>query len=155
METESIPPEQSEQKIIPPMEDTAPLVVPATGRAAFRHLKRELSDEDLNDAGARKLILEMLFTAETDREEYKAYVVKYWELAVRVGVLTERLRSDKTNETLFTVGVGVGGAIVGLAATFWTQQPTGWISLVVGFVLILGSVFARIRFREDLKSNLK
>jgi hypothetical protein len=140
-------PEQSQQREVPTTPEPAPPPPPAVGRPAFRQLKRELSDEDLAGAGARKLILEMLLSAEGDRDEYKAYVQKYYDLAVRSAVLQERLKADETNELMLTIGVGVGGAIIGLAPAFWSQQPNGIITLIVGALLVGGAYLGRRRFR--------
>lgn len=140
--------EQSEQRQVPTVPEPAPPPPPAIGRPAFRQLKRELSDEDLAGPGARKLILEMLLSAETDRDEYKAFVSKYYEAALRAAVLEEKLKADETNEMMLTVGMGVGGAIIGLAPTFWTQGPNGIIAILIGAALMTGAYLGRQRFRN-------
>jgi hypothetical protein len=140
--------EQSEQREVPVLPESTPTSVPATGRPAFRQLKRELSDEDLAGPGARKWILEMLLTAETDRDEYKAYVTRYYEMATRAAVLDEKLKANETNEIMFTVGVGVGGAIIGLTPIFWDQGSNGIITLAVGVLLAVGALVGRRTFRK-------
>jgi hypothetical protein len=140
--------EQSEQREVPVTPEPAPPPPPAIGRPAFRQLKRELNDEDLAGPGARKLILEMLLSAETDRDEYKQYVNRYYEMALRAAVLGEKLKADETNEIMFAVGIGVGGAIIGLAPSFWNQGPNGIIALIIGTLLVGGAYVGRRRFKN-------
>jgi VIT1/CCC1 family predicted Fe2+/Mn2+ transporter len=129
---------------VPPPESAAP----TTGRrAAFQDIKRELTDAELANPGTQKLLLEMLFTAEAERDEYKTYIGMYYNAEKRASVLEERSKKNKTNETLFAVGVGVGGAIIGLAPAFWSPQNlNGPICLVVGGVLVIGATLGRIMF---------
>jgi hypothetical protein len=42
------------------------------------------------------------------------------------------------------VGVGLGGAVMGLSPFFWTNRLQGILALVLGVLLILGSVIARV-----------
>lgn len=126
---------------------------PASGkRQAFRDLKRELSDADLASSGAQKLLLDMLLSAETERDEYKEYVRSYYEANTRTQVLEEKLKGDVTNETLFAVGVGIGGTIIGLAPVYWDKPPAGVITLIVGLMLASGAVVGRLRFRKNSKA---
>jgi hypothetical protein len=128
--------------------------LPAIGkRPAFRDIKRELTDEDLAGSGAQKLILDMLLTAENDRDDYKQYLTKYYESYTRTKVLEEKLKNDETNEIMFGVGVGVGGTIIGLAPTFWINAPAGILALLVGCLLAGGATVGRLRFKRQTKSD--
>lgn len=134
----------------PTVEETQ--TAPATGkRQAFRDLKRELSDADLASSGAQKLLLDMLLSAETERDEYKEYLKSYYDANVRSQVLEERLKADITNETLFGVGVGIGGTIIGLAPTYWDKPPAGVLALIVGLLLAGGALVGRLRYRKTSK----
>ncbi len=70
---------------------------------------------------------------------------RFHEADKRAAVLEERGRTQTTIEILFGVGVGLGGAIMGVAPAFWNNQPAGWLALVLGVFLIAGSTVARIK----------
>jgi hypothetical protein len=137
--------QQEPPKTSPPA--TAP--APSSGRAAFRDIKKQLTDEELSSSGTQKLLLDMLLTAEGERDEYKAYVAMYYKAQEDASVLKERAKPNKINETLFAVGVGIGGSILGLAPFFWsTRDPQhGQICLFVGLFLVIGATVGRILFR--------
>ena len=100
--------------------------VPTTGRKqVFKNLQKELSDEELKSPGITKLILEMLASAETERDEFKLFVEKFHKADKDAAVLCEQIKTNKINEILFGVGVGLGGAIIGLAPLFWGQTAKG------------------------------
>lgn len=119
--------------------------VATTGkRQAFREIRRELTDAELASPGVQKLLLDNLDRAESDCEVLQAYVERFHEADKRAAVLQEKLRTETAFEILFTVGVGIGCAIIGLAPSFWDQSAKGPIALAVGIVLVTGSAAARV-----------
>lgn len=147
-------PEQTEQKnapVAPP--PAAPLVAPATGRrAAFRDLKRQLADADLANPGLQKIILDELICAEEERDdlrlELKQSALNYHAADKQVGVLSEKLKSNKVNEIMFGVGLSVGGTVMGLTPFFWEIKPLyGVIALGLGLALTIGATIARTLFK--------
>jgi hypothetical protein len=119
--------------------------VPPTGRRpAFREIKRQLSEEDLSSSGVQKLLLDDLERAESECEILQGYIERYHEADKRSAVFEERIRSVTAIDIMFGVGVGLGGTIMGLAPTFWTDQPKGLIALVVGGLLVVGASIARV-----------
>jgi hypothetical protein len=119
--------------------------VAAVGRRqSFRAIRRELQEAELTNPGVQRLILEDLETAESECEAIREYVERYHEADKRAAVLEEKLRTHAALEILFAVGLGMGFAIVGLAPYFWDGTLRGPAALLVGAVLIIGSVAARI-----------
>ncbi|HEY2330039.1 MAG TPA: hypothetical protein VGI63_09540 [Verrucomicrobiae bacterium] len=122
--------------------------VPTTGRRqVFKNLQKELSDEELKSPGITKLILEMLASAEAERDEFKLFVEKFHAADKNAAVLGEQLKTNKINEILFGVGVGLGGAIVGLAPLFWGTDSKGPVVLALGIAMIIGSTIGRIVYK--------
>ncbi len=96
----------------------------------------------------------MLLSAETDRDGTKAYVTRYYDAALRAAVLQEKLSADETNEMMLTIGVAVGGAVIGLAPVFWDKGPIGVIALILGGLLLMaGSYLGRRRFKKAMKKS--
>lgn len=143
---EHIKPEQTEQRESPksPASPVSSTVSPTGRRLAFQDIKRQLTEAELQNTGTQKMILELLLTTEAERDDLKNYVPKYYEADKRVGILEEKLKTNKTNEITFGVGIGVGMAIIGLAPFFWDDKGHGWLVLVVGAILTIGAIFSRI-----------
>lgn len=140
--------EQSEQKVAPESATSGSSSVPSTGRRLiFQDIKRQLTPEELANSGTQKVILDVLITTEAERDELRGFVDKYYQAEIRARVAAEQLKTNKANEILFGVGVGVGGAIIGLAPFFWDTKADGHqgeIALVVGLLLVVGATLGRI-----------
>jgi len=114
-------------------------------RASFSAIRRQLEEADLKSPAVSKLLLDMLEEAETCRDEYKSYIDAFHAADKRASVLGEKLNRDRSVEVFFGVGVGLGGAIVGLSPFFWAKSSGyGFICLVVGFALIIGASIGRV-----------
>ena len=120
--------------------------VPASGRrAAFRDVRRQLTDDELKSPGVQKLILDILEDVDGDRETLRSYVGLFHEADKTAAVLSEQVRSQTSVEVFFGVGVGLGGAIIGLAPFFWGDKPAyGAITGFVGLTLMIGATIGRI-----------
>lgn len=127
----------------PPPEDSA---VPALGRrAAFRDVRRQLSDEELTNPGVQKLLLDILQESDDERDRLTPYIDRYHEADKTAEVLREKIRTNTAIEVFFGVGVGLGGAIIGLTPFFWDNSPAhGAITGIVGFFLMTGSTVGRL-----------
>ena len=141
----------SEQALQRETQNTGPEPLPSvasTGRRqAFQDLKRRLTNDDLANTGAQKLLLEMLSNAEDERDEYKTYVARFHAADRSVGILTEKLEGDRVSEVMFAVGIGVGCAAIGLSTYFWdAKTENGQICLILGAVLVIGFALARILY---------
>lgn len=119
--------------------------VPASGRRqAFRDIRRQLTDDDLTSVGVQKLILDELEKAEGECEQMQAYVARFHEADKRAAVMEEKIRPTRSIEVFFGVGVGLGGATLGLAPYFADKPLHGLICAIVGGALIFGSVLGRV-----------
>ena len=113
-------------------------------RQALCELRRALSEKELSNPGVQKMLLDALERADTECENLQSYIQLYHDADKRAAILTEKLCTQTAFEIMFGVGVGLGGAIIGIAPLFWNQQPYGWITLIVGFLLVSGTTFSRI-----------
>ena len=128
-----------------PASEAAQPTVPSSGRRqAFRDIRRQLAEDDLKSTGVQKLLLDMLENAEASCEAARAFEVKFHEADKLSAVLTEKLRTDRALEIMFGVGVGLGGALLGVVPMLWEKQPLGFIGLGIGLVLVAGSTLARV-----------
>ncbi len=125
-------------------DQTAGATTPTSGRPAFRDIRRELSNEDLASPGVQKLLLDGWERADAQCEILNGYVERFHEADKRAAILEEKNRTVAALDIMFAVGVGVGCAIIALAPLFWSDQPKGWIALIVGVVLAGGAGIARV-----------
>ncbi len=118
---------------------------PASGRRqALSNVRRQLTDEELSQTGTQKMLLEMLEEAENEKENLKSYVTSFHEADKKASVLGEKLKADRAMEILFGVGVGLGGAIFGLAPYFWDANSIhGILCLIIGLVLTISASIGR------------
>lgn len=127
--------------------ESGPQVAPSGRRQALRDLRRQLSDEELSHPGVQKLILDELERADAECEILRAYEDRFHDADKRAAILEEKLRRQSAFDILFSVMVGLGGAILGLAPLFWSDQPKGWLALLLGLALILGSTAGKVAKR--------
>jgi hypothetical protein len=113
-------------------------------RQAFRDIRRQLQDTDLSSPGVQRLLLDELDQSEAECEVLNAYVERFHEADKRAAVLEEKLKGNNAFDILFTVGVGVGCAIIGVSPLFWNEGARGPIALCIGLLLAIGSGVARI-----------
>lgn len=124
--------------------DSLGVSVPASGRRqAFRDIRRQLTDEDLANPGVQRIILDELERADEQCEVLQTYVNRFHDADKRAAILEVSARNQRAIDVFFGVGVGLGGTLMGLAASVWQEGWLGLIVLAVGIVLVLGAVVAR------------
>ena len=129
-----------------PLDQENGVSVPASGRrAAFRDVRRELTDAELSGPGVLKLLLDNLEEAWAEIEKLRSYVTRFHEADKKAAVLTEKVTAVTAIEILFGVGVGLGGTIIGLTPYFYSVKPEyGQITALVGLTMMIGSAIGRI-----------
>jgi|SRR5216684_1079846 len=100
----------------------APLPASAS-RQAFSQLARELTDKELAQPGATKLLLDHIDQLTAELEVYKGFRERYHEADKRAAVLEERMKSAKAVDIASGVMLAIGGIIGGRASEVWV---TSW-----------------------------
>ena len=137
-------PTQGQATEVKPVATAGEPTPPSGRRQALRDLRRELTNEDLASPGVQKMLLDELARADGDCELLNGYVTRFHDADKRAAVLEEKLRAQTALEIAFGVGVGLGGAIMGLAPSLWDKDPFGYLALIVGSLLIIGASVARV-----------
>jgi len=114
------------------------------GRRSLARVKRELSEEELSTPGVQKMLIEELERLDTEARELEQYRDKYYIAEREVAVLNEKFRKNVAVEIIANGSLTIGAAAIGYAPAVWTSQPTGWIAIVFGAVLIIAGVVARV-----------
>lgn len=118
------------------------------GRRALAAIRRALTDDELQNPGAQKLLLDALDRADTEIDALREYQDRFHEADKRAAVLGEKLSSSTSADITFGVGVGVGGALIGLTPYFSKLSGiAGWLCLALGLALAVGAAVARMKAR--------
>jgi hypothetical protein len=141
--------EQTEQLQSPPRAAAAlpePTVASTARRQVFEKITHTLTDGELTNAAAVKMILDKLYSTEVQRDEYKEFVAAYYAAHEKAAVLTEKLRTNKMVEVFFGTGLALGGAAAGFVPYFWDKErwAAGLICLGFGAVLMVMAVLVRM-----------
>ena len=114
------------------------------GRRAFRNVRRELSDEELSSPAVQRMLIDDIERLEKEKYELSEYQDRYHEADKKSAILQEKVKSSVSQEIIFAVCLTVGAASLGYAPSVWSSQPTGWISIAFGVVLIVGGIASKM-----------
>ena len=90
------------------------------------------------------MLLDALERADDECETLQEYRIKANEAEKKAAILEEKIKPIKKIEIFFGVGVGLGGAILGLTPFFWgINHLAGIIAAFIGVLMIIGSTIAR------------
>jgi hypothetical protein len=96
---------------------------PVSGRrSSFRDIRRQLTDEELKQTGAQKLIIEDFERAASECDVLRGYIQRYHEADKQVAVLTEKLKINVVMEILYAMGLAIGGAMISFAPSLTTEK---------------------------------
>lgn len=121
------------------------------GRHPYRRLPRELTEEELATSGVQKLILHENDQLWEQNYELQGFRDRFHETDKEVAVLRERHKEAAAQDIVLGATLAIGALIIGFVPSLWApieEAPTGLIALVVGAVLVLGSVGARLSWRR-------
>jgi phosphotransacetylase len=114
------------------------------GRRAFINVRRELSDDELLSPAVQRMLIDDIERLEKEKFELSEYCEKFYEADKRSAILEEKVKSSVSQEVIFSVCLTVGSAALGYAPSVWASQPTGYISIVFGVVLIIGGIASKV-----------
>lgn len=112
---------------------------------ALDRITRELSDEELDSPGARKLLLERLVQAEETVSDLEVFREKFHEADKRICVLVGKLKTNVYVEAVSMASLAIGSVILGYAqGLLQYHNDGGWLALACGAVLLIIGVLAKV-----------
>lgn len=115
-------------------------------RGAYKQLKRDLDEEELNSKGTQKLLLNDLDRLEEEVLELKIFRDRFYETDKNYNVTKEQLRSLTSKDVFYTIVISIGGTIIGLSPSIWSSNLQIAICvLIAGILLIIGSLISKFR----------
>jgi hypothetical protein len=112
-------------------------------RKALSTLRRELSDQELLSPAVQKLLLDEIDRLEEDNTELSGYRGRFHEADKRAAILEHKSRVSAAHEIISISCITIGGAAIGYAPSVWATQPSGYIALAFGVVLVVCGVVAK------------
>ena len=113
-------------------------------RKSFSKLRRELSDDELSSPAVQRLLLDEIDRLDRQVSELESYRRGFYETEKRAAVLEQKVNRTRASEVMFAVCLCVGAAALGYAPAVWKSQPSGYIAIAFGLVLITGSTVSRL-----------
>ncbi|OHX34409.1 hypothetical protein BJL95_17220 [Methylomonas sp. LWB] len=114
------------------------------GRRALRNIRRELSDDELSSPAVQRMLIDDLERLEKEKFELSEFRGKFYDADKKSAILEEKIKSSTSQEVIFSVCLTVGSASLGYAPSVWTTQPTGYISIAFGIILIIGGIASKV-----------
>ena len=130
----------------PPGVAAAPGPEPAksrSGRRALSSLRRELSDKELLAPAVQKLLVDEIERLEEENGGLATFRGRFHEADKKAAVLEQNGKASVAYEIISLTCITVGGAALGYAPAVWTAQPSGYIALGFGAILVAGGVAAK------------
>lgn len=113
------------------------------GRRSFARVGREFTDEEMLSSGVQKTLLDDTERLEAECAALRGYMEKFHAADKRAAILEERIKPQTAIDIFAGGALAVGSALVGYAPNVWNEQPTGWISLILGGILIVTGIMAK------------
>lgn len=120
----------------------------------YSNIQRSISEEDLKSPALQRILL-----SEVDKLESKTYNLettlkeslseynilrdKFHSVDKEKSILEEKLKTNKSQEVLYSFCLTSGSIIIGLAKTVW-DKGLGGIFLTLGLFLIIGGLITKI-----------
>lgn len=113
---------------------------------AFSKLNRELQDDDLNNRGTQRLILNELDKYEVCKVQLEKYKERFHTADKDNAVLKSQLNSSTAFEITNSFMLTIGSILIGLTPSINKNGETyylTWVILGIGIVTLVGGIFAK------------
>lgn len=118
---------------------------------AFSKLNRELQDEDLNNRGTQRLILNELDKYEDCKKQLEKYRERFYTADKNNAVLSAQLNSSTAFEITNSLMITIGSILIGLTPSILKDGTTyylTWIVCSIGIIALVGGLLAKFITRK-------
>lgn len=112
-------------------------------RKALSSARRELSEKELSSSAVQKLLLDEIDRLEDENVELSGYRGRFYEVDKKAAVLEQKGKISIAYEVISLACITIGAAALGYAPAVWANQPTGYISIAFGLVLVVCGIVAK------------
>jgi len=113
-------------------------------RKALATAHRELSDEELSSPAVQKLLLDEIDRIESENNDLLEYRSKFHEVDKKVAVLEQQGKQKIVTEIISMTCTTIGAAALGYSRVLWSDQPTAYIAIAFGSILVICGIIAKV-----------
>tara|TARA_Y100001947_G_C10297199_1_gene285488 strand:+ start:611 stop:1048 length:438 start_codon:yes stop_codon:yes gene_type:complete len=117
---------------------------PKVRRRSFGKVRRELSEDELGSPGVQKMLLDELERLDGIEEKLNSVSTEHQTTSESLAVAEQKLKTHTAFDVISVGTVAAGSILIGAAINFVGSAPAFWIPLVVGIVLIVVGVVAKV-----------
>ena len=138
--------EADREPVMDPTEDiTSAESKPAVkGRKAFAKIRREITDDELQTPAVQRMLMDEIDRLERENLELIVFRDKFHSANRKVAILEEQAKKSRADEIIFTACIALGVGAISYAASVWSEQPTGLVSMIFGGLLVLLGIASRV-----------
>lgn len=114
------------------------------GRQSLARVRRELDEAELASPAVQRLLVDEIERLERACIEAEGYRDRFHGADKLVAVQEERLKRSLGADIVFGASLSIGSGALAYAPTLWNHQPSGWIVLIMGGVLLIGGIAFRV-----------
>jgi len=118
----------------------------------YSNIKREITEDDLKSPAVQRILLgeidklenrniDLEFSFKNSVSNYDILKDKYHNRDKEAEILSEKLKTHKSQEILYSFCLTSGSIIIGLAKTVWAEY--GILFLGIGLFLIIGGIITK------------
>ena len=116
----------------------------AKGRQSLSKIRRELSDEELLSPAVQRMLVDEIERLERENADLSEFRTRFHSMDKKAVLLEERAKKSLSGEIVFGACLTIGAAAIGYAPAAWSSQPSGWLSLIFGTLLVAGGIVSRV-----------
>lgn len=113
-------------------------------RKSFSKLRRELSDEELLSPAVQRLLIDEIERLEKVTVDLSYFKDEFHKADKSCGVLEERFKVKISVELIHFASLSAGAALLGFAPSIWANQPTATVLAIVGALLVVVGIIAKV-----------
>lgn len=116
----------------------------AKGRRSLSKIRRELSDDELSSPAVQRMLIDEIERLERENTDLREFRDRFYSADKKAALLEERSKKLLSGEIIFGACLTIGAAAIGYAPAAWSDQPSGYLSLIFGGVLVVGGICSRL-----------
>ena len=128
---------------VSPRADETSQSAPRKTRQAYSKVRRELSEDELQNPSVQRVLVNELDRLEDEASELRHYRKDFHECDKAKAVLEAKGKQNIAVQIVKDVCFVTGGSLVGIAPSLWSNAPFGHVVLLIGFALIVCGAVCR------------
>jgi len=109
----------------------------------YSRINREISESDLESPAVQRILLGEVDKLQSKVDDLQNFKSNYHESDKKCAILEEKVKSMNSGEILYSICLTMGSILIGLSTAIWSTGH-GWISIVLGGLLIISGIASKV-----------